>query len=1417
MANQPKKYQKFVATAATATLVATAVVPAASADTKFSDIATYATEVQEEVLFLAGLGVINGFEDGTFKPAQNITRGQAVKMIGRFLEAQGVEAPANWATEQSFSDIAVDRTDRDLVKYAALVKEAGVFQGNGSVLNPSGFTTRENMALILDRLIGQLTGKTAVELAEGLENNVSDLANAKEESRAAIAALNALGVSNAEEFKPKNNTQRVHFASFLARMIELAEEQNAEAGIESVQALSKTKVVVTFNTPVDEVTVENFKIEGAVVNGVELSEDKTVATLDVSGLEYNTEYTVAVADVKVDGEAVDFGSQSFSTPAVTQDFELRVTAAEAEVVADGADNVVIKFELLNSVGEVDTNADNMVLEIGTTFGNLATNRVTIQDGVGQVVLSSEFSSKEMIAKVTAQVIEASTDYKDLIGKVAGETTVKFIPAASVLDPNALTFLGAESNQADRVVVYFDKPVSPATFVKTEEDGTFKTYRNEMFDIEVQEFKDDVTFIVEQGAVEPGADETTNDKTIVGLAAVPGNDKALEIILAKDLYNEEGNKITDNILKDNAKVDLTIKIGETINNRSFTLTDSRKPEFTGVTVSNLRTLDLKFSEAVDEGSFSIDGIWSELKGALDKNLKEKGAFKVEFGEFDAATGIDKRDTATLALGTYYNTDLKVEKQRYFPAGQHSITVTQLKDFAAATDQANISSTQTLNFDVYADLTAPTATATVESPEQFRVTFNKDFGTVLDHSIKEVAEAKAAKEAAGETFDELTYIFNDSLRVYDTFNKEWVKLSDLTADGRRSGTKVFKTGEALKELEQKLGSNLENLLVAKQVYDKDDQPIPEVVVELTEDWTKLFNDDELNSKDTYENYQFKFDIDARTFENAANGITNSSLDLNLNYEGSPLNTADNTSPEINEIKQVPKEKHAFEVFLNEPVKLRFDDVTLTAKELGLTQEAFDKLTPEEIATYKAKKIAALEDNAGRTESVDQQAGAGVPTVLVEFQGKDESGKAVVIKAEVEGYSSFTDKDGDSVLRVVTEAEETLQDLVDLGYNENWTLVVRSVTDDIGNAAKTLTKDFSLVAKQEQQVFQIKSNENFIPGTRNRYENEVFAFDYNGEGKDRLEVTFTEAVNFAGNDNLTSVYNWTLNGTKLSELSNVESIDLVSVAGKASDFEKVVITFANDRAFGATSNVVSVTKGIKSLYGTVLTGEYEVVAETIPSVVPPKEDDKDPEDPKNPTTPPTLDVENGVVNPTLDSSTMYDGIVYVTRVTNPVAGLTYNVYDTSGNVVGTATATEQDAEDGSLDIELNETVTNVESVKSVSNDRIAVADETITVKLNEGEDLSKIAAQYEAAIVELDKPGTAVIGNVLIKLPSAADNETTTKSAITEILTELSNRDKDAAALIGQEFKVPVYASSEVSIVNGAVQITEGAEPTIYTIKF
>ncbi len=86
MANQPKKYKKFVATAATATLVASAIVPVASAKS-FSDVAEN-NEFQPFIDALSDTGVINGYPDGTFKPGAKLTRGQVVKMLGRWVESQ---------------------------------------------------------------------------------------------------------------------------------------------------------------------------------------------------------------------------------------------------------------------------------------------------------------------------------------------------------------------------------------------------------------------------------------------------------------------------------------------------------------------------------------------------------------------------------------------------------------------------------------------------------------------------------------------------------------------------------------------------------------------------------------------------------------------------------------------------------------------------------------------------------------------------------------------------------------------------------------------------------------------------------------------------------------------------------------------------------------------------------------------------------------------------------------------------------------------------------------------------------------------------------------------------------------------------------------------------------------------------------
>jgi len=246
----------------------------------------------------------------------------------------------------------------------------------------------------------------------------------------------------------------------------------------ALSAINKTTVKINFNKAVDTVTKENFAIEGATVNAATLSEDKKSVTLTVSGLNYDTEYTVVANDILVDGKPIDLAGQKFKTPAITDlyDLELTTDAPGDAILANGADNLVITAKLKDKVtGQVDVNADNLVIAFSATYGSLANTRVTVQDGVASVTLTSEFSQKDITSKVTAEIIEASGDYKDLIGKVIGSKNVYFKVKLDDITPDQKPVLvSAESNQADRLTLNFNKDVTVDYFVEKDEvTGKYK--------------------------------------------------------------------------------------------------------------------------------------------------------------------------------------------------------------------------------------------------------------------------------------------------------------------------------------------------------------------------------------------------------------------------------------------------------------------------------------------------------------------------------------------------------------------------------------------------------------------------------------------------------------------------------------------------------------------------------------------------------------------------------------------------------------------------------------------------------------------------------------------------------------------------------------------------------------------------------
>jgi len=839
-----------------------------------------------------------------------------------------------------------------------------------------------------------------------------------------------------------------------------------ELKVESVSAITKTKVEVKFSKAVDSVTVENFSIAGATVNTAKLGDDKKTVALTVSGLKYQTEYTLASKGILVDGKPVDLTDAKFSTPAVTDLYNLELTtdAPNDQILANGADNLVITAKLIDKVtGKVDENADNVLVSFNATRGSLANDRVTVQNGVANVTLTSEFSEKDITSKIDAQIIEASGDYKDLIGEVIGTKTVHFKVKLDDIDPDQKPALvGAESNQADRVVLNFNKAVTPADFVQVNEvTGKYKVDNNGnavLID----------TKVAGLGLVDV-SQEGGAPKAIRGFKPVDGNPNAIAVILQKD-QNLVDNKAVKVV------VNMPSNIGIQTTEQNFILTDARKPEATSATNQNLKTVVVKFSEAIAK----VENV------SLDGGLTEIDQPKTVFGDFDQVTLEDKRDQLTIVT------------KEYLTSGTHSVQLSKITDFAGLTDKNNISTSQTLDFVVSEDNSVPTAEVSVESPEQFRVTFNK----------------------LVEGFDSAT----DDFKL-----QKFVK-------GQNGAADEWKNVEELDWI-----NDINNKAPKLTITPIEDTA--EYVLELEDDWTHYYDTNATNKN--YYNDQYRLFIPKEAVTNPANGKKNADIILPLNYSGSKLNSADTKSPVIAGFEPIIDSiMDNFNVKMSEPVKLPEKDKNNTPSQIQGT----------------------------------------VPQPIIEFLGKDKDGNAVTIKGQVVDYTS---KNGDDTSFEVTPAADqpSLQAIVNAGGDKKWTLVVRSISDDVGNTAASLTYDF--VVEPEQQASEVFMVEGLLPSKENWHG--VDGYD-NGNDKDTIVLHFTSGVQYTGDvKNAVNPANYLLNGKKLHDDVLITVSD--SDGNKDNGYDMVIITLPDGNLKISDSNVITLNKSLESYKGVKLSGKYEV----------------------------------------------------------------------------------------------------------------------------------------------------------------------------------------------------------------------------------
>ena len=293
MAYQYKNYSKFVATAATATLVASVVAPMASA--AFSDVSDRYTDA---VSYLADKGITQGYPGGKFGTDDKIKRQDAAVMIARAL---GATPTGNYA-DAGFSDVPADRqwaVNFLAEKKIVSGKTAGQFGAND-------FTQRDEMAKIIANAYNFVADET----------NAFPFTDVSKTFKTYVDALNEAGVAQGyagtTQFGSGDLVTRGQFALFVHR----AETTAVNAEVVAVTAADAKTLEITFSAAVDAKTLKNGNANVITVTGKTgaadqgavtqtLSADGKTLTLTAEEF-FQGDYTVAVPFEVVKGTNGEF-------------------------------------------------------------------------------------------------------------------------------------------------------------------------------------------------------------------------------------------------------------------------------------------------------------------------------------------------------------------------------------------------------------------------------------------------------------------------------------------------------------------------------------------------------------------------------------------------------------------------------------------------------------------------------------------------------------------------------------------------------------------------------------------------------------------------------------------------------------------------------------------------------------------------------------------------------------------------------------------------------------------------------------------------------------------------------------------------------------------------------------------------------
>lgn len=161
---------------------------------------------KEAIEYLAEKKIVNGYEDGSFKPQNNITREEFVTLIAKAFEFENI------AGECNFDDVEEDKW---YYKYVAISFERGVAKGISETEFGIGKNiTRQDAAVMISRLLN---------LEPGNSEKFADDSDIADYASEAVYLLKDNGIISGDEnncFNPHNSLTRAECAVMVKKALE---------------------------------------------------------------------------------------------------------------------------------------------------------------------------------------------------------------------------------------------------------------------------------------------------------------------------------------------------------------------------------------------------------------------------------------------------------------------------------------------------------------------------------------------------------------------------------------------------------------------------------------------------------------------------------------------------------------------------------------------------------------------------------------------------------------------------------------------------------------------------------------------------------------------------------------------------------------------------------------------------------------------------------------------------------------------------------------------------------------------------------------------------------------------------------------------------------------------------------------------